>query len=63
MRNTEPMPGLTRSEILRAVILNRNLNIDIYRDRDRDRDRERDRGRDRETKRQKNEILRDRKTR
>ena len=30
MRNTEPMPGLTQSEKLRAVILNRNIYIDIY---------------------------------
>ena len=29
MRNTEPMPGLTRLEILRAVILNRNIYVDI----------------------------------
>ena len=29
MRNTEPMPALTRLEILRAVVLNRNLNIDM----------------------------------
>ena len=32
MRNTEPMPALTRLEILRAVVLNTNLNIDIYSD-------------------------------